>query len=163
MASHTFQVQRLPSREDALAVARSWVGTPYVLGGRIKGAGCDCATLIAEYLIECGIAQREELGIYSHDWFCHTNSERYMLRLLRHAKKTIETISRPGVNAKPGSIALFRVAGSRVFNHGAIVETWPKIIHAASPRVEHADASAHWLTSYKEVAIFDPWSVDARQ
>ncbi len=163
MGSPTFQAQQLRSREEALDCARSWIGTPYVLGGRIKGAGCDCATLIAEYLIECGAAEREALGVYSHDWFCHTNTERYMMGLIRHAKKTIETISRPGVGALPGSIALFRVAGSRVFNHGAIVEKWPRIIHAAHPGVEVADATSHWLTSYKEVAIFDPWSVDARQ
>ncbi len=149
-------------RQSAVAVARSWVGTPYVLGARIRGLGCDCATIIAEYLIQCGIAKREDLGVYSHDWFCHAADERYMLRLLHHAKKTLETVARPGVKASPGSIALFRVAGSHVFNHGAIVAQWPKVIHAVHPAVEETDATSHWLTSYQQVAIFDPWSNDAR-
>ena len=41
----------LKARPEAVAIARSWIRTPYVMGGRIKGAGCDCATLLSEYLI----------------------------------------------------------------------------------------------------------------
>ncbi len=161
MDSHMYH---LPQQQcDALAVARSWVGTPYHLKARIKGAGADCGTLLAEYLIECGLCERIDLGNYSHDWFCHTSNELYMLRLMRLARKTLEGIARPGLNAAPGSLALFRVAGSPVFNHGAIVTKWPFAVHAVYPKVEESDMSKHCLTAYKEVAFFDPWSLDARE
>lgn len=34
------------SDPPALEVARQWIGTPYVLGAALRGAGCDCVGLI---------------------------------------------------------------------------------------------------------------------
>jgi cell wall-associated NlpC family hydrolase len=136
--------------------ARSWVGTPYVLGGRVKKAGCDCASFIAEVLIACGLADREELGVYSHDWFAHTNQEKYMLRLLRHAERTLDTVAFRSVNAHPGDILLTRTHHSRVFNHGAIVTSYPFAVHAIAPSVEEIDVSTHPLWSARQMTIFSP-------
>lgn len=160
MASPTSQVRKLLSRPDAVAAARSWQGTPYVLQARVKGAGCDCATLLAEYLIEIGAATRGELadlGLYSHDWFCHVSSERYLMRLLRHARKTAEVICRGTPDAKPGNLVLFRSVGSLVYNHGAIVTAWPLGVHAVAPKVTESNLTQHHLTGYREMAIFDPF------
>jgi cell wall-associated NlpC family hydrolase len=145
------------TRAEAVAIARSWRGTPYVLQARVKGAGCDCATLLAEYLIEIGAADREDLGVYSHDWFCHAQDERYMLRLLRYSRKTAETICRGTPDAAPGNLVLFRVVGSRLFNHGAIVTEWPRGMHAVHPGVVESNLTTHHLTGYHEMAIFDPF------
>ena len=149
------------SRSEAVALARQWVGTPYVKGARVLGAGCDCATLLAEYLIAIGASQREGLGVYSHDWFCHATEERYMFALMRHAAKTVETVAAGVPDAKPGDLVLFRVAKSRVFNHGAIVTSWPRMIHAVHPRVAEASAVQHPMTSHMQMAIFDPWSLQS--
>ena len=150
------------ARSNAVAVARSWLKTPYVLGGRLKGCGCDCATLLAEYLIEIGAAAAadlDDLGYYSHDWFCHESNERYLLRLVRHARVVAESVCRPGVRqALPGCLVLFRVARSRIFNHGAIVTSWPMGVHAYSDRVYESDLSKHRLTAYRELEIFDPFT-----
>jgi hypothetical protein len=145
-------------RSDAVAVARTWLETPYVLSGRIKGAGCDCATLLAEFLIECGFSQREDLGLYSHDWFQHTNDERYLLRLIRHAPKMLETVCAGTVDAKPGSLALFRAVDGRLYNHGGIITKWPFIVHATADGVKESNAVTYWLTAHRAIAIFDPWS-----
>jgi cell wall-associated NlpC family hydrolase len=148
------------TRPEAVSVARSWKGTPYVLQARIKGAGCDCGTLLAEYLIEITAARRadlEDLGVYSHDWFCHASSERYLLRLVRHARKTAETICRGTPDAQPGNIVLFRTVGSRFFNHGAIVTAWPLGMHAIHPQVTESNLLSHHLTGFHEMAIFDPF------
>ena len=134
----------------------SWLGTPYVLGARIKGVGCDCASFLAEILIATGLAGREDLGVYSHDWFCHANADRYMLRLLRHASKTLETIAYRSIAAQPGDLVLTRTANSRVYNHGGVVVAWPKVVHAVDPFVEEIDASTHPLWSYQQVAVFRP-------
>ena len=152
--------QALKLRSEAVEVARTWLTTPYVLGGRLKGAGCDCATLLAEYLIEIGAALREQLqdlGLYSHDWFCHTTNERYLRGLMRFGAITAETVCRKGERAKPGDLALFKVVGSRVYNHGAIVTQWPMGIHAQSDGVREVDLSAHSLTAFRQMDIFDPF------
>lgn len=149
------------SREEAIAIARTYLGTKYVLGGRIKGAGVDCATLLSGYLQECGFAKSEDfdgLPIYSHDWFCHTSNERYLLKLMRHAPKVLEAICRGTVDAKPGSLALFRCVRSRVFNHGGIVIKWPMMLHATHEGVKESNVTQHFLTSHMEMCIFDPWS-----
>ena len=150
------------TREEAVDVARSWKGTSYVLGGRVKNAGCDCGTLLAEYAIECGMCTKEELeniGLYSHDWFCNTSEERYLLNLMRHARKALESICRGTPSeAKPGCMVLFKSVRSPLYNHGGIVVAWPQIIHAVDPRVTQSDATQHYLTSFMKMCIFDPWS-----
>lgn len=148
------------TRAEAVGIARSWIGTKYILGGRVKGAGTDCATLLGGYLEECGFSDREELGIYSHDWFCNTTNERYMLRLIRHAPRTLSGICRGTVSAEAGSLILFKVAKSRLFNHGGIITRWPFMVHAADPCVKEQNAVTHWLTGFTEFAIFDPWGKD---
>lgn len=148
------------SRTDAITIARSWLGTPYVLRARIKGAGCDCATVIAEYLIEAGFMDREDLGAYSHDWFCHASEERYLVALMRSAQMTLETKCMGSPDAKPGNVVLFRVAGSKRYNHGAIVTAWPMGIHADCEKVSEVDLVQHPMTSFMEMAIFDPWGLE---
>jgi cell wall-associated NlpC family hydrolase len=153
--------QRKLARSDAVAIARTFLGTKYVLGGRVKGAGADCATLLSMYLEEIGACNKEDfadVGIYTHDWFQHASSDRYLLRLMRHAPKVLDTVCLGIVAAKPGSLALFRVVGSKLFNHGGIITQWPRMIHAVYPRVTESIASTHWLTAHREMKIFDPWS-----
>lgn len=164
MDSRTFPAHnQVCSRTEAVSIARGWLRTPYVLGGRVRGAGCDCATLLAEYLIEIGASSREQLedlGFYSHDWFCHTSSERYLRGLMRFGRLAAETICRGGVKARSGDIVLFKVVGSRVYNHGAIVTSWPRGIHAQSDGVREVDLVSHPLTSFREMDVFDPFHED---
>jgi cell wall-associated NlpC family hydrolase len=145
------------TRDQAVTYARTWINTPYVKGARIRGAGCDCATLLAEYLIAIGASHREDLGVYSHDWFANTTEERYMYALMKYAAKTVEGVAFGTPAAQPGDLVLFRVARSRVFNHGAIVTNWPKAIHAAGAKVSETDVTQNPLTTHMEMAIFNPW------
>ena len=148
------------SRLEAVAVARRWKGTPYVLRARLRGSGCDCCTLLAEYLIEIGAAEAtalETLGYYSSDWFCHTPSDRYLVGLRQFGTEVAKGMCHGGLKARPGDLALFKVARSRVYNHGAIVTEWPRGVHAQREGVREADLSRHHLTAYHEAAIFNPW------
>jgi cell wall-associated NlpC family hydrolase len=161
----------LKTRAEAVVIARSWLRTPYVLGGRIKGSGVDCATTLAEYLIEIGAAteaQLVEIGFYrdggvshsySSDWFCHTSSQIYLRNLMRYGKLVAETVCRGGVEAQPGDLVLFRVVQSRLYNHGAIVTEWPRGIHAQHDGVREVDLSSHPLTAFHPMDIFDPFTV----
>src|SRR5208282_2795193 len=146
-------------RQEAVQIARSWIGTPYVRSGRLKGSGVDCGTLLLCYLVEIGAASHDEnIPVFSDDWFSHATEESYKYRLMKHARKIAETVCVGRPDAMPGDLVLFRVVGSRVYNHGAIVTVWPKGIHAlAGEGVREVNLAEHALTGHKEMAIFSPW------
>jgi len=132
-------------RAQLVGVARSWLGTPYHAMGRVKGAGVDCLTLLAEIFHEAGIVPCIEIPYYPHDWHLHRGQECYLTGLLQH---THEIYTPP----QPGDIALWKFG--RCFSHGAIVVAWPMIIHAYIGRacvLENAD-SARWLSHIGENA-----------
>lgn len=157
------------TREEAVAVALSWKGTPYVMGGRLKGAGCDCATLLAEYLIEIGRvteAQLIDIAFYKApgephllhgDWFLNTKSEIYLRGLMKFGRLVAETTCRRSEKALPGDLALFKVVHTKIYNHGGIVTRWPFGVHAGRDGVRVIDFSNHPLTAFKPMQIFDPF------
>lgn len=150
------------TRSDAAQLALLWVDTPYVTGGRILGAGCDCATLISEYLIGIGAAAEIPLFTYSQDWFCHTKEERYFNELSKYAKCIWKGRCLGTPPAKPGDIAVFRAniasGPAPLYNHGAIITGWPLAVHAFdNKKVAVSRPSLHPLTAYTDMAIFDPW------
>ncbi len=147
----------LADREKVIAEARTWIGTPYHTNARVKGAGCDCATLLFMVYHACGLVPDEDTGIFSGDWWCHVSDEIYMRRVVRHAHKVAEAISYATLSAKPGNIVLTRCAESRVYNHAGIVTAWPKLIHAMDPAVEEVDATQHWAWNFRTVTVLDPW------
>ena len=159
----------MKKQAEAVAIARSFLGTPYVLGARKKGAGVDCATLLGEYLIDLGRTDEAALiaagfyresgagHSYSHDWFLHTERQVYLRGIMMFGKLVAETICRPGEKPEPGFIALFRSVGSERFNHGAIVTSWPFGIHACDGLVREANLASHRLTAYQSMDVFDPF------
>jgi cell wall-associated NlpC family hydrolase len=50
----------MKTRAEAVLIARTWLETPYILGGRLKGAGCDCGSLLAE--TKCRPAEKAQPG-----------------------------------------------------------------------------------------------------
>lgn len=148
------------SRTQMVAEARSWIGTPYHVGGMVKGAGCCCGSLILAVFQACGRATGESLGFISADCWMHWTNEQYQFRLMKHAVKIAETLARPGrMNiARPGCIVLTRVGTNRCYNHAGIVTEWPMLVHAIKPAVEEVNAIRHHLWMYREIAIFDPFA-----
>lgn len=149
-------------RQRIVTEARAWCGTPYHLNACVKGAGADCARFILGVFRELNLAD-ETVETFSSDWFHHTSEDAYLFRVLRHAEKVTEAIAYRTLDAKPGCIVLLRCAGSRVWNHGAIVTEWPLVCHAVSPAVEEIDAARHPMWMHRQIAIFDPWLKHDRQ
>jgi len=148
------------TRIEAVQIARSYVGTPYVLGGRLKSAGVDCATLLGCYLIDIGAAPADlwmSLDGYHHDWFLHNANERYLRGLVRFGFRAASSLCRADAEALPGDLVLFKVVGSKVFNHGAIVTSWPRGVHAGADGVHEITLTTHKLTGYKPMEVFDPF------
>lgn len=108
-------------RARVVAVAKTWLGTPYHHAARVKAAGIDCLTLLAEVYHEAAIIPYVDVPYYPGDWHLHHDVERYIGGVLTYAKE----IKGPPL---PGDIAVWKIG--RAFSHGAIVMAWPQIIHA---------------------------------
>ena len=130
------------NRKRIVEQAYSWLGTPYHTGGRVKGAGVDCLTLLAEVYNEAEIVEKIAIPYYPNDWHLHRSQERYLEGILRYAKE----VQKP----QSGDIALWKFG--RCYSHGAIVIEYPLIIHAYLGReCALEDASrAHWLSHIGE-------------
>lgn len=112
--------QEAGDRKRVVEVAYSWLGTPYHTGGKVKGVGVDCLTLLAGIFEEAGLVSDVAIPYYPNDWHLHRTQERYLEGLLTYCKETKEP--------QAGDIALWKFG--RCFSHGAIIIDYPLIIHA---------------------------------
>ena len=136
------------ARAAVIEEARSWLATPYHHMGRVKGAGADCLTLLAEVYRRAGVISHVEIPFYPPDWHLHRSAERYMDGLAGYARE----VAAP----QPGDAALFKFG--RCFAHGAIVTGWPRIIHAWNGLgVVSGDAAKPNLCG-RPVRFFDPFA-----
>ena len=106
-------------REELIAEARTWLGTPYHPEGRIKGVGVDCGGLVYE-LYNPHFGPFAPYPRYSSDWGLHGNEEKY----LDFIKPHVVPVERPIM----GSISLFHLG--RAYAHAAIYMGNEKYIHA---------------------------------
>ena len=151
------------SRQHVITEARSWIGTPYNINQCVKGVGVDCARLLVGVYAACELIPAEDLGIFSDDWFCNISEDVYMRRVLRHARKILESVCYRNLAAiGPGDIVLTKAAHSKVFNHGAIVVKWPTVIHAIQPVVQEIDVTQSPLWAVRDITVFTLWGDRAR-
>jgi NlpC/P60 family putative phage cell wall peptidase len=101
-----------PVEEKAVAIARTWLGTPFVAGASVIGVGTDCAGLIE------GIAQTLEVDCPSR---LAVEAD-----LARAAMTCLAEVSEP----KAGDILLFSAQIGGPPLHVAILTDTNTIIHA---------------------------------
>jgi NlpC/P60 family putative phage cell wall peptidase len=111
------------SRDRVIAEARTWLGTPYHHHARVKGAGVDCAMLLAEVYAGAGVVPPVAIGPadYPHDWHLHRSEELYVAWLERCGAREVQTPA-------PGDVALFR--WGRTWSHGAILVDGGQLVHS---------------------------------
>ncbi|MDE2112522.1 MAG: C40 family peptidase [Alphaproteobacteria bacterium] len=99
-----------------VALARTWIGTPYVHRASVKGVGCDCLGLLRGVWRELhGGEEPESPPPYSADWAEAQGTETLRDALARHLVAIdIKDIA-------PGDIALFRMLARGPAKHCAIV------------------------------------------
>jgi hypothetical protein len=112
-------------RAAVVAMARSWVGTPYHNCADIKHVGVDCGMLLVRVFVDCGLCAPFDPRPYPVDWHLHRNEERYLGFIFDRSCE----IARP----EPGDIMVLRYG--RCYSHGAIVTrcTPLGIVHAYYP------------------------------
>lgn len=132
----------MTTREAIVAEARTWLGTPYHHAARVKGAGVDCAMLVAEVLERAGLVPHIAPDAYPADWMQHRNEERFLAVVQTYALRELDLATE---QPAPGDVVLYRFG--RCFAHGAIVVAWPLVIHAASRDriVTLTEGDAGWL------------------
>jgi cell wall-associated NlpC family hydrolase len=143
-----------PRRLAVIEEALGWLRTPYHHMARVKGAGVDCLTFLAEVYEATGVIPHVDIPYYPPDWNLHRDTERYLEGVMLYARE----LPNDTINAPPraGDIALFRFG--RCFAHGAIVINWPRLIHAwHNAGVVYADATQGQLAG-RSVRLFDPFS-----
>lgn len=140
------------TREDVVAEALTWYGTPYRHHGAVKGVGVDCAQILAQVYSACGLVPPIDLGNYRFDWHLHRAIEQYRDRLLEYVNK----INEPDV-PHHGDIALFRFG--RTLSHAGIFveDDQNTIIHpyiklgTIISRLDEAPLQG------RDVLFFTPW------
>lgn len=122
MSPYEITAQRLA----VVQAAANWIGTPYHHMGRVRGVGADCITMLAGAFKDARIGLPDiEVPHYPPDWHLHRDAERYMEGLFHYCVEV------PGLKERtplPGDIVVFMFG--RCYSHGAVVEEWPKLIHA---------------------------------
>lgn len=116
--------QERQQRDRVVAVAHTYLRTPYVDCARVKGHGADCATLFAMIYEEAGMIDHVDIPHYSPQWYLH-RSEELFLEILRRYMAEIEEAA-----AVAGDSVIYKFG--RCFSHGGVLiePGWPAIIHA---------------------------------
>jgi cell wall-associated NlpC family hydrolase len=115
--------------ENIIAEARTWIGTPYHPGGRVKKAGADCATLIAEVCIALGLIPKIEIPRESAAHFLETENPLYLETVQQYCDEIAEA------EIQPGDLVMYRHRKLPIFTHAAIIVRWPEaVLHAVQHR-----------------------------
>jgi NlpC/P60 family putative phage cell wall peptidase len=135
---------------EAVAIARSWLGTPYVHQASVQSAGCDCLGLLRGVWRGLYGAEPEVVPAYTPDWSEPQGDERLMAAAMRH-------MTRAGPEWQPGQVLLFRMRRGAVAKHLGILSVGgaaPAFIHAYTGHgVVESPLSQPWRR--RVVARFD--------
>ena len=125
-------------RDDIVAAARGWIGTPYRHQASLKGVGCDCLGLVRGVWREVTGREPERAPAYTPDWAEAVGVEtlaqaaaRYMMAL-------------PIDSFASGDLLLFRWRTGMPAKHAAIVTTPGTMVHAHDGAAVTEVAVAPW-------------------
>jgi NlpC/P60 family putative phage cell wall peptidase len=129
-----------------IAIARSWIGTPYAHQASVKGVGCDCLGLLRGVWRELHGEDAETPPPYSPDWAEATGEETLYTAMKRHLTEIDPR------DIAPGDIALFRMMPRGPAKHCGIVakkKSGLMLIHARqNKQVGEEVFSALWRRKF---------------
>lgn len=112
-------------RDAIITEAQTWLGTPWRHEAEIKGegGGVDCGHFLRAAYVGAGIVPSFPIDPYPRDWHLNQRGERFLAYVESWLDRTDDPL--------PGDVAVFRFG--RCFSHGAIVVSWPTVIHSYLP------------------------------
>lgn len=116
------------TREQIVAEARSWLGTPYHHQAALRGVGADCLGLLRGVYTALVGGEPETPPPYSASWGESDGQE----LLLNAAHRYLRLVDYP--KWKAGDVLIFRVRNARSAKHCAIALDGVNMIHAVSQR-----------------------------
>lgn len=112
------------TREDIVAAARLWLGTPYHHQASLRGVGCDCLGLVRGVWRDLYGEEPEALPAYSANWAESEREESLAAAAFRHLRP-VDLLA-----AQAGDVLLFRWRGHLPAKHCAILTEPGRILHA---------------------------------
>ena len=116
-------------RAEVVALARTWIGTPYHHQASTRGVGTDCLGLVRGIWRELYGADPERPPAYTRDWAEATGTE----TLLDAAERRL--IAKPSGSISVGDVLVFRYRRSLPAKHVAVASGRTHFIHAAEGRL----------------------------
>jgi NlpC/P60 family putative phage cell wall peptidase len=114
----------MDSGSRIVAIARTWLGTPYHHQASVKGVGSDCLGLVRGVYREAMGTDPEVAPAYSRDWAEASGRETLLEAAARHLTPVALA------NAAPGDVLIFRMRKGMVAKHAAILASEDTMIHA---------------------------------
>ncbi|HVY88248.1 MAG TPA: NlpC/P60 family protein [Hyphomonadaceae bacterium] len=111
------------SREEIVAEARGWLGTPYRHQASVRGVGADCLGLVRGVWRGVLGAEPEKPPSYTPNW-----ADMGEDTLFEAARRRLVEVAIGA--AKPGDVLLFRMGLGAPAKHAAIITAPGKTIHA---------------------------------
>lgn len=108
-----------------VALAESWLGTPYRHQGSEKGVGCDCLGLVRGIWRELYGTEPETPGAYRADWAERGGGERLLEAAGRHMARLAGM-----EQAEPGDLIVFRFRTGLPAKHCGILVPGGRFVHA---------------------------------
>ncbi len=144
-------------RSRIIAMARDWLGTPYVHQASAKGAGADCLGLIIGLYTELYGRAPEPPPPYTPDWNERRPCDEPLLSAARrHLVERASVAAAPGGEGRiaPASILIFRIVATGPAKHCGVVSGDDIFIHAYAGRAVIESWLSRW---WKEriAGIFD--------
>lgn len=118
------QIAQPPAPANIVALARSWIGTPYHHQASLRTVGCDCLGLVRGVWRQAYGFDAEHPPAYARDWAESTGIETMLAAANRHL------IAVPITDIAPGHVLIFRLRSTTVAKHAAILATPTSMVHA---------------------------------
>lgn len=129
--------------DRVVAIARMWIGTPYMHQASVQGVGADCLGLIRGIWRQLYGSEPETAPAYTADWGECSSQELLLQGACRNLVRC-----KPGCAFAPGDVLLFRMRPMAVAKHlGVLSEIGAtrRFVHAYSGHgVVESPLSAPW-------------------
>ncbi len=144
-------------REEIVAAARRWIGTPYRHQASLAHVGCDCLGLVRGVWRETVGEEPEFVPPYTPDWAEACKTEMLFLAAQRHfAPKPLEQFD-------AGDVLLFRFRPHLPAKHLGIATSRTHMVHAhAGACVAEVAIGPHWRDKIAHAFSFPGVDAEAR-
>jgi len=138
------------TRDDVVAEARRWIGTPYHHQASVRGIGTDCLGLVRGVWRTLHDAEAEAVPAYAHDWAEATGDEAMLAAARRHL------IERDSAVVAAGDVLIFRYRTHAVAKHVGILSGANSMIHAIERRAVAEVPLGTWWRRHLAAAFSFP-------